>query len=670
MCRNHAGVSWVDPTGVTDVIGGALDISEGNYLAGALRMGSGLVPFSQSTLGCGAAGTLNKAVNLGEAGMGINDGIQSLRNDDPMGAAMSFLGAGMSMGGMGQSFCFVAGTQVVVEILDDGTATLEDAVPTEAGPNSDPFLGNFVLAVALVAVAFEGRRRISRTRRRTDQSTNECEETKEHKDLDAAFVNWDWQLHIGEPDSQAPAPAEDLYVNRRGQPETDPTEGSTLVSSPPTEPMLPSADSPQTTSPATLANSSMPTPTTRVDSQPEPVRTGTFRQLTATLWLAAFLSLAGWFGYRALPDQPTAAASTTARATPSAASGKPRYVTKNIEDVKAGEKVLAMDPASGELAYKRVVADFSLVADHLRILKIVADDGSDQILQTTDEHPFWLPARDAWVAAKHLTPGDLVLGPHGQLQSVAATSREEYPNGIPVFNFEVEHFHSYFVRESAADIPFLSHNAAKTPTGSSCAPTHDTGKMGRVGEHAAQDAVSEYLGRTPIGGTNITYKGAVQNGSGHGLDLVYEYDDPTGKRMTAVVEVKVNSSRLSEDQKDSEEFVRSRAERANGWSVSADIKKLAKEVLVADKAGLIMYLLVRVKWTGKSKIVVEPWVTQWRRSRVRQMLCEDFAHGLKNMTPSGCTRACQTTLAAAARRGSSAFQWVRSNIGQEPVQST
>ncbi len=136
-------VSWVDPTGVTDVIGGALDISEGNYLAGALRMGSGLVPFSQSTLGCGAAGTLNKAVNLGEAGMGVNDGIQSLRNDDPMGAAMSFLGAGMSMGGMGQSFCFVAGTQVVVEILDDGTATLEPAVPPAAGSNSDASFGRW-----------------------------------------------------------------------------------------------------------------------------------------------------------------------------------------------------------------------------------------------------------------------------------------------------------------------------------------------------------------------------------------------------------------------------------------------------------------------------------------------------------------------------------------------
>ena len=485
MCRNYAGVSWVDPTGVTDVIGGALDISEGNYLAGALRLGAGMVPFSQSTLGCGAAGTLNKAINLGEAGMGINDGIQSLRNDDPMGAAMSFLSAGMSMGGMGQSFCFVAGTQVVVEIQPDGAPTLKPA------QHPDPFLGNFVLAVALVAVAFEGRRRISKTRRRCDQSTDECEETKEHKDLDAAFVNWDWRLHIGEPDTQAltPAPAEDHSVIRSRQPETAPADGSTLAVSPPSVPVMPSPNS-QPTSPATLVDSSMPTPTTRVDSQPEPVRAGTFRQLTATLWLAAFLSLAGWFGYRALPDQPTAAASTSARETRVPASSKPRYVTKNIEDVKAGEKVLAMDPESGELAYKRVVADFSLVADHLRILKIVADDGSDQTLQTTDEHPFWLPARDAWVAAKHLTPGDLVLGPHGQLQSVAATSREEHVDGIPVYNFEVEDFHSYFVRETTTGTPLLSHNAKQKRGESTCSVDVETGdpQEAEVFRQASKDA--------------------------------------------------------------------------------------------------------------------------------------------------------------------------------------
>ncbi|WP_339911005.1 hypothetical protein, partial [Symmachiella dynata] len=50
----------------------------------------------------------------------------------------------------------------------------------------------------------------------------------------------------------------------------------------------------------------------------------------------------------------------------------PRYVEKRIEEVQAGDLVLARNEETGELASKRVVRTFRLTSDHIRKLEIRA----------------------------------------------------------------------------------------------------------------------------------------------------------------------------------------------------------------------------------------------------------------------------------------------------------
>ena len=86
-----------------------------------------------------------------------------------------------------------------------------------------------------------------------------------------------------------------------------------------------------------------------------------------------------------------------------------------------------------------------------------------------DENGVWLyhdnigPTENGfWVEAKDLREGDVFLGANGELSTLVAMERVEFPNGIKVYNFTVDGNHDYFV--IAKDDPFgqtciLVHNA-------------------------------------------------------------------------------------------------------------------------------------------------------------------------------------------------------------------
>jgi hypothetical protein len=131
---------------------------------------------------------------------------------------------------------------------------------------------------------------------------------------------------------------------------------------------------------------------------------------------------------------------------------------KNIEDVRRDDLVLAKNPETGELAAKRVERNFERVTDHLRILRIRNADGTEQTIETTNEHPFWVPSR-GWVNAGDLAPGDSVTHTDGLAAELIASTYEPHPEGIPVYNFEVADLHTYFVAASPRAPPVLVHNA-------------------------------------------------------------------------------------------------------------------------------------------------------------------------------------------------------------------
>lgn len=114
--------------------------------------------------------------------------------------------------------------------------------------------------------------------------------------------------------------------------------------------------------------------------------------------------------------------------------------TVAVEKMHVGDRVLAQDPASGELAYKPVLRTTvrprsALVHISLPEETIVASGG----------HPFWIAGK-GWVNARHLETGMLI---HTVTGTVPVIKVEIDENGRqPVYNLVVEDFHDYFAGNS------------------------------------------------------------------------------------------------------------------------------------------------------------------------------------------------------------------------------
>ncbi|GEM_PF-4218897 len=191
------------------------------------------------------------------------------------------------------------------------------------------------------------------------------------------------------------------------------------------------------------------------------------------VWVAGWLAFAAFFVLKAVPGPPLRAAASRPAGVARQECAQPdshprapdgtwtiggyRVTTKNIEDVTDRDLVLAKDPDTGELAGKAVLQTFRRVSDHLRILRIRNADGTEQTIETTNEHPFWVPDR-GWVNAGDLATGDTVTHTDGLSAELLATTFEPHPEGIAVYNFEVADLHNYFVSQSPRAPPVLVHN--------------------------------------------------------------------------------------------------------------------------------------------------------------------------------------------------------------------
>jgi len=173
--------------------------------------------------------------------------------------------------------------------------------------------------------------------------------------------------------------------------------------------------------------------------------------------IAALITLAAVW-----PDSP---ASVTDRAdgcsriaTNTSLGASESAVTKPIAAVRVGDFVLASDPVTGHVGRKRVTRIYHSISDHLRILTLESPSGERQQLKTTDDHPFWVPER-GWIEAGDLNVGDNVLQHDQAAATIGATDYEPHPEGIPVYNFETEDLHTYFVAAHGSRAPpVLVHN--------------------------------------------------------------------------------------------------------------------------------------------------------------------------------------------------------------------
>lgn len=208
----------------------------------------------------------------------------------------------------------------------------------------------------------------------------------------------------------------------------------------------------------------------------------TRRHRATPLVLAASVLLATFFGWLALPgandddSSREAVRFALAAAFPTPApEAQPTYETVSIETLRKGDLVMAMDAATGELARKRVVDVFERTVYELRVLHLVDTSGNPQELKTTDEHPFWSLDANDFIAAGDLAYSDCVLCADGTQVTVASSATEVHPEGVAVYNFEVEDYHTYFVAASGTSAPpVLVHNASKR----SCGIVNRVGRFG------------------------------------------------------------------------------------------------------------------------------------------------------------------------------------------------
>jgi hypothetical protein len=116
-----------------------------------------------------------------------------------------------------------------------------------------------------------------------------------------------------------------------------------------------------------------------------------------------------------------------------------------VEEIEPGDRVLAQDPESGELAYKPVLR--TTRRDPVETLTL--DAGEAGSLSCTGGHQFWVSGK-GWLRARQLEPGMMLHTVDGsaELQQASKGPTAE------VFNLVVADFHSYFV----ADGKWLSHD--------------------------------------------------------------------------------------------------------------------------------------------------------------------------------------------------------------------
>ena len=79
--------------------------------------------------------------------------------------------------------------------------------------------------------------------------------------------------------------------------------------------------------------------------------------------------------------------------------------TKPIDEIEIGDWVWASDPETGE-AGARQVTDLIYGEGEKGLVDITVDG---QVITATDNHPFWVSSRSAWIDAADLQAGDTLL---------------------------------------------------------------------------------------------------------------------------------------------------------------------------------------------------------------------------------------------------------------------
>ncbi|MGP4100448.1 golvesin C-terminal-like domain-containing protein [Nonomuraea sp. KM90] len=132
---------------------------------------------------------------------------------------------------------------------------------------------------------------------------------------------------------------------------------------------------------------------------------------------------------------------------------------KAIDRLKAGDQVVATDPAGGRTAAKPVLKTITSKGVK-RLVSITVDVDGDRGGRTgtviaTDRHPIWVPEYDRWTDAGELRPGMWLQTSAGTYVQITAIEHE-VRQGQRVHNLSIADIHTYYTAAGEADL--LVHN--------------------------------------------------------------------------------------------------------------------------------------------------------------------------------------------------------------------
>ncbi len=131
-----------------------------------------------------------------------------------------------------------------------------------------------------------------------------------------------------------------------------------------------------------------------------------------------------------------------------------------IEELAPGDTVYTMASAGDELAIGKVVQTFETPDQRVLEIELEDEDGTQEIIRATGQHPFWV-VEEGWTEAQDLLCGQQIATSSGAYLRVGNKTWAQDPQ--TVYNFEVAGTHSYFVGQVGAWV----HNmcaASPSPT--------------------------------------------------------------------------------------------------------------------------------------------------------------------------------------------------------------
>ena len=147
-----------------------------------------------------------------------------------------------------------------------------------------------------------------------------------------------------------------------------------------------------------------------------------------------------------------------------------------VEKIKVGDRVLAQDPETGELAYKPVLHTTVRLKAELVKLELL-----DDTIMCSVGHRFWIAGK-GWVKARDIQPNMHFHGAAG-----TTPLRRSEPAGVgPVYNLIVADFHSYFVGKAL----IYSHDITARKPSDLLVPGLRGNKMHAAGNSADRKARS------------------------------------------------------------------------------------------------------------------------------------------------------------------------------------